>query len=297
MSFAILRTEKLKDWGGISASLQHTFRERLTPNADENRTGRNAHIGGNSSEQVLQKIKDGLPKKYRADCVKCVEYLITASPEWFAQANEQERLQYFHTAQEWLKERHGADNVKYVGIHVDETTPHLVAYVVPIDERGKLNCKAFLGGREKLSQMQSDFAERVQKFGLKRGVEGSKTKHQRVKRFYGHLEQETPRMTMDDISPKLLKKGIFQDTYEDDQVVVDRVNAKMQAILDHKTAEINDLRKKLGETQAKLQKTQQELSKMRFNAEIKQTQDKLREQQKNRSMSDLGRSKGFGFGR
>ena len=94
--------------------------------------------------------------------------------------------------------------------------------------------------------MQSDFAERVKKFGLKRGVEGSKAKHQRVKRFYGHLEQETPKMTMEDITPKLLKKGLFQDTYEDDQIVVDRVNAKMQAILDHKTAQINDLRQKLG---------------------------------------------------
>ena len=212
--------------------------------------------------------------------MKCVEYLITASPEWFSQANEQERLQYFHTAQEWLKERHGADNVKYVGIHLDETTPHLVAYIVPIDERGKLNCKAFLGGREKLSQMQSDFAERVKKFGLKRGVEGSKAKHQRVKRFYGHLEQETPKMTMEDITPKLLKKGLFQDTYEDDQIVVDRVNAKMQAILDHKTAQINDLRQKLGETQAKLQKTQQELSKMRFNEQMKQSQVKIQEKQK-----------------
>ena len=297
MSFAILRTTKLKDWGNISASLQHTFRERLTPNADENRTGLNAHIGGNNSEQILQKIKDGLPDKYRADCVKCVEYLITASPEWFAQANDQERLQYFHTAQEWLKERHGADNVKYVGIHVDETTPHLVAYVVPIDGRGKLNCKAFLGGREKLSKMQSDFAERVQKFGLKRGVEGSKAKHQRVKRFYGHLEQEMPRMTVQDITPQLLKKGIFQDTYEDDRVVIDRVNAKMQAILDHKTAQINDLKQKLGETQAKLQKTQQELSRMRFNEQMKQSQAKAQEKLKNRSMDDLGRSKGFGLGR
>lgn len=297
MSFAILRTTKLKDWGNISASLQHTFRERLTPNADDNRTKLNAHIGGNNSEQVLQKIRDGLPAKYRADCVKCVEYLITASPEWFAQADEQERLKYFHTAQKWLKERHGADNVKYVGVHVDETTPHLVAYVVPIDQRGKLNCKAFLGGREKLSQMQSDFAERVQHFGLKRGVEGSKAKHQRVKRFYGHLEQETPKMTLKDITPQLLKKGLFQDTYEDDQVVIDRVNAKMLAILDHKTAQINDLKQKLGETQAKLQKTQQELSKMRLSEQMKQNQAKAQEKLKNLSVDDLGRSKGFGFGR
>lgn len=265
MSFAILRTSKLKDWGNISASLQHTFRERKTLNADDSRTAFNTHIGANTANQALAKIRDGLPEKYRADCVKCVEYLITASPEWFSQADEQQRLRYFHTAQEWLKERHGADNVKYVGIHVDEKTPHMIAYVVPIDERGKLNCKAFLGGREKLSRMQSDFAERVQKFGLDRGIKGSKAQHQRVKRFYGHLEQENAQLTVEDISPQLLKKGIFQNTYEEDQVVLDRVNEKVQAILDAKTAQISDLTKRLGETKAKLEKTQQELAKVRFN--------------------------------
>ena len=79
--------------------------------------------------------------------------------------------------------------------------------------------------------------------------------------------------------------------------MVDRVNAKMQAILDHKTAQINDLRQKLGETQAKLQKTQQELSKMRFNEQMKQSQVKIQEKQKNLSMDDLKRSKWFGLGR
>ena len=78
--------------------------------------------------------------------------------------------------------------------------------------------------------------------------------------------------------------------------MVDRVNAKMQAILDHKTAQINDLRQKL-ETQAKLQKTQQELSKMRFNEQMKQSQAKIQEKQKNLSMDDLKRSKWFGLGR
>ena len=79
--------------------------------------------------------------------------------------------------------------------------------------------------------------------------------------------------------------------------MVDRVNAKMQAILDHKTAQINDLRQKLGETQAKLQKTQQELSKMRFNEQMKQSQVKIHGKTKNLSMDDLKRSKWFGLGR
>ncbi|WP_252513350.1 plasmid recombination protein [Acinetobacter nosocomialis] len=31
-------------------------------------------------------------------------------------------------------------------MHRDETTPHLVAYVVPIDSKGNLNCREFLAG-------------------------------------------------------------------------------------------------------------------------------------------------------
>ena len=58
-----------------------------------------------------------------------------------------------------------------VSIHRDETTPHLIAYVVPLDEAtGKLNAKKWLGGRAKMSQMQSDFADQVRSLGLeKRG--------------------------------------------------------------------------------------------------------------------------------
>nr|CRY95816.1 hypothetical protein [uncultured prokaryote] len=247
MNYAILRTKKLKEWGNICASLEHNFRERLTPNADENRTAQNIHIGGNSTDEVRKKIEDGLPQKYRADCVKCIEYLITASPEWFGRVNEYAKQKYFDNAIEWLKERHGAENVKCISIHNDETTPHLVAYVVPLDERGKLNCKKFLGGKKVLSDMQSDFAERVgKKLLLSRGVEGSKAKHQRVKRFYGELKNtDTPKLTYEDLRPQLLKKGLFKDTYEDDSVVIARVNKRMSEILEHKNAEIFNLKKEV----------------------------------------------------
>ncbi|WP_419851934.1 plasmid recombination protein [Actinobacillus pleuropneumoniae] len=39
-------------------------------------------------------------------------------------------------------------------MHNDESTPHLVAYVVPLDERGKLNAKKWLGGKKLMNEMQ-----------------------------------------------------------------------------------------------------------------------------------------------
>ena len=34
--------------------------------------------------------------------------------------------------EKWLEERHGKENIVAISIHHDETTPHLVAYAVPI---------------------------------------------------------------------------------------------------------------------------------------------------------------------
>lgn len=66
------------------------------------------------------------------------------------------------------------------GIQLDETTPHLVVYVVPIDKKGKLNCR-HLNGRDKMTAMQTDFANVAgAKYGLQRGQEGSKAKHEEV---------------------------------------------------------------------------------------------------------------------
>ncbi|HBH8326678.1 TPA: plasmid recombination protein [Escherichia coli] len=247
MSYAILRTKKLKEWGNICASLEHNFRERLTPNADENRTAKNVHIGGNSTEEIRQKIEQGLPQKYRADCVKCIEYLITASPEFFKERSSETQQKYFDNAIEWLKERHGAENVKCVSIHNDESTPHLVAYVVPIDERGKLNAKKWLGGKKLLSEMQDDFNEKVGSISmLFRGVKGSKAKHQRVQRFYGELDEtQRPKLSVDDLEPRVIREGFLGigEKVETTQDIANRVGDKINALFDFKNAELHKMRK------------------------------------------------------
>lgn len=190
-AFVILRTTKINSFGGMSASLQHTFRERETPNADPERGKENEIlIGRDSAEGVVQAWKDQAPEKVRKNAVLAIEYLVTASPEAMAQMGRADQDRYFARAVDWLKERHGPENILSAVIHRDETTPHLTAMVMPKDGRGKLNAREFLGGREKLRQMQSEFTDRVGRaHGLERGIEGSKAKHQRVQSFYGALDR------------------------------------------------------------------------------------------------------------
>lgn len=73
--------------------------------------------------------------------------MITASPEWKGWDDDRQK-EYFDQAKQWLEQQHGKQNVVATSIHRDETTPHLIAYVVPLDqETGRLNAKNFLAAR------------------------------------------------------------------------------------------------------------------------------------------------------
>lgn len=179
--FAILRTAKLKNFGGLAASGQHNFRERETQNADAERTHLNVTAGARNTAELTRAVAERLPEKRRKDAVIAIEYLITASPEHFG-ANWRESgengMAYFSDALEWLKKRHGEQNIVAATIHLDESTPHMAAYVVPLTKDGRLSAKDFVGGRSALSKMQTSFAQDVgQRHGLQRGVEKSKAVH------------------------------------------------------------------------------------------------------------------------
>lgn len=226
MGFAILRTQKLKSPGAVRRSMKHAFRAQDTPNADMARTPENTHIGAQSVDEGMAAFNAALPDKYRKNAVLAVEYLMTASPEAMHTKDRASQDAYFADALDWLKAKHGAENVIYAGIHRDESTPHMYAYVVPVDpETGRLNCRRFLGGAKALNEMQSDFAAKVgQRHGLERGIEGSKARHTTVKQYYAALNRpEHTHVTPDLVVAKQLKKGLFSSTHESPDVVAERV--------------------------------------------------------------------------
>jgi len=189
-AYCILRAEKLSEPGNIVSSAKHTFREIPTPNADPTRTHLNQTFGAKSAAAVWAAIKARLPAKMRKDSVLCIEYLITASPEWFDTVTTKQRNAYFNSAMRWLEARHGKANIVCFNLQLDEKSPHLVAYVVPLTADGRLAAKDFLGGRKVLRDMQTHFAEVVGKpAGLQRGVEGSKAPHTTAKQYAAALQK------------------------------------------------------------------------------------------------------------
>lgn len=187
--YAILRTKKLKSSEDINASVSHTLRTIETKNA--NKLIKNLQVYGN--ENIVKNISDRLDEvrethgsKIRKDAVLCMEILQTASPEFFKK-DDIDIDSWVDENVRFLKEKYGKNLISCT-LHLDETTPHIASYIIPEFE-GKLNCKHYLGGTKKLRELQDDYASSMSKFGLKRGIEGSKAKHVTIKQYYSELNK------------------------------------------------------------------------------------------------------------
>ena len=206
--YAILRTEKLKTAGNLGGLNSHLTRSINVPNADPDLTKYNSVLVGTKdlNADVNNRIaQEGITP--RKNAVLAVEHLITTSPEFFeglqkvkndkgqtvlrADEKTKDNLQEFENrAIEWLNNRYETVNVVNVTLHMDEKTPHIHAVIVPIDGKGKLNARAYFGGREKMKAMQDSFAKEMAPLGLERGVKGSKARHVAVKEFYSRLNNQ-----------------------------------------------------------------------------------------------------------
>ena len=209
MAFAIMRAKKLNSMGGVAASLQHCYRERNTPNADDSRTAENDHRAAQSTDEAMGKLRELLPEKRRKDAVLMVEYVMTASPEWWTEATSEQQADFFDQAHKWLAEKYGADRIVTATIHRDETSPHLSAFVVPLTADGRLSAKDFIGNRSKMTADQTSFAKAVQHLGLERGIERSRATHTSIKQHYAAIEKGTKSevtITPEALEPRAYKR-------------------------------------------------------------------------------------------
>jgi hypothetical protein len=120
---------------------------------------------------------------------------MSTSPEAEFLSNKKKIEDWAKDSIDWLKKEFGKENIIKSQLHLDETTPHLHTFIVPIKDK-KLNCKYFLGTREKLSKLQTNYHKKIEKYGVQRGLEGSKATHLDIKKFYAllneALEKELP---------------------------------------------------------------------------------------------------------
>lgn len=213
---AIARIAKLHR-NDLSGSGSHTLRQRQTPNADSDR--QNLRLLGPDDpnvklqDLVMAKIAEHpQQRKIRTDAVYCVEVLLSASPEYFRPAQpeqygdyEPERLQaWVDASMQWLQKRY-KNRLVLAELHLDESTPHIEAYLVPLDEDEQLNCRSLFGGREKMSEFQNSYAAAMAPLEIARGIPGSRADHHKIKRFYENINRSETldaELTIDQLKAK-----------------------------------------------------------------------------------------------
>ncbi len=190
--YAVMRFAKLKTMGQVGALGRHNERERETRNADEARRGDNVRLAGTGDWCAdVQARLDTVPT-VRANAALALEYVMTASKEFYADADRDKLATWTERSMVWLRERFGAENVVAAVLHKDELTPHIQAVVVPITEAGRLSATHYVDGAEKLHEMQTSYARAVEDLGLVRGVQGSVATHQTVQEYYAKIQEPTP---------------------------------------------------------------------------------------------------------
>jgi len=190
--FAVMRCAKLKTMGEVGALGQHNERERETRNADPERLQDNERLAGSGNWCADVQVRLDTVPLVRINAVLALEYVLTASKEFFADGDQARLAAWRDASMAWLRDTYGEKNVVAAVLHRDEITPHIQAVVVPIDEQGRLSARHFINGAEKLHAQQSSYAHAVEHLGLQRGVRGSVADHQEVQAFYSKIQEPTP---------------------------------------------------------------------------------------------------------
>jgi len=196
MAYAILRVEKIKTAQQGAAKTAHNYRLRETPNADAERKPWNQEYINTAERNYWELATERIEEagaKVRPDSVRAMEVILTASPEAF-QRDEQGRVGDVRGSQwaaaniAFLQAKFGKENVVAMTLHQDELTPHFQAVVVPITTDGRLSAKDLFNPKT-LRQIQTDYAQAMKPFGLERGVEHSRAKHETMRHVYGVQER------------------------------------------------------------------------------------------------------------
>jgi hypothetical protein len=172
--------------------------------------------------------------------VRAIRIMLSGSPEEMKQIAEAGRLDdWCKDNVDWLQKTFGNENLVSAVLHLDEKTPHIHATVVPIvtGERRKANaekdndkkkyrkknldaarlCADDVMARDKLKSYQDSYAQRMQVYGLQRGIEGSEARHITTQQFYRdlHLQNETLKEEVEDLTKQKQEVyGKVRDMYD-----------------------------------------------------------------------------------
>ncbi len=184
MSYAIMRWAKVTSQAQADKATGHNYRTDRVPNADEQAPHPNVELvnttGRGYWELAEERIAEVVTRKVRDDQVRCMEVILTASPEFFerdadGRAVDMSQSQWLKDQLTFLEKTFGKENVLSCTLHQDEKSPHVHAVIAPITEDGRLSAKLLFNPKT-MTDYQSQYAEAMAVHGLVRGIEQNEHK-------------------------------------------------------------------------------------------------------------------------
>ncbi len=204
----------------------HIERRVIAPNVDSTRTHLNRELVelpegvAARDEAIAYRIRSaGIKRKITSDQVRAVRVMMSGTHRDMMKIQQDGRMdEWCNDSMEWLYRTFGRENTVSAVLHMDETTPHIHATIVPIvtGERRKAKQKQTEGkrsyrkkadaarlcaddvlNRDKLTGYHDDYAKVMEKYGLQRGVRGSEARHVTTTQYYRDLERQTGELETD----------------------------------------------------------------------------------------------------
>ena len=285
--YAILRTEKIKTWEHLAEVGKHN--NRLIPaNTVPGAMPPTELVPGpdDLTERVRARHKK-LGVAHEKEKVIAIEVLMTASPEWWAAADDWQKKEFIEQSAKSLHDKFGKGVVS-ISVHTDESTPHIQAVVVPVyqdivKKRGRkpttqegiakrareeaaaprvwrISYHRVLGGSpEVLAAYQTEYHSYVKHLGLARGEDtvGKGIKHTTLKDYAKRLEAEKDRLAA-------LKKQLVdeREEFEEDKLFFEAASQRLiddlqifridKARLDARERQLNERAQELDEREGSL---------------------------------------------
>lgn len=209
-NYNILRTGKVKSKSQITNAAEHNFRLRIQTNIDGSKSHLNQllfnslDVSTKDATDLQKKLTEHyltLGIKEKKDNVLMMEFVVSASPDFFSKKSSPEINKWADHQVKFFKKEFG-DQLKIAVLHLDEKTPH-IHFMVSTEQKTKKVYKNRYGTTEKetwslnakrynpefLRELHDRHAEHNKKLGLRRGVKGSMRKHKSLKEFYAIVDK------------------------------------------------------------------------------------------------------------
>ena len=205
----------------------HIERRVIASNVDPTRTHLNRELVQLSEgvterdEAIAHRIKSaGIKRKITPDQVRAIRVMLSGTHEDMMKIQQDGRIdEWCDDSMQWLHKTFGKENTVSAVLHMDETTPHIHATIVPIvtGERRKAKQKKQTEGkrtyrkktdaarlcaddvlnRDRLVAYHDDYAKVMERYGLQRGVRGSEARHTTTAQYYRDLKRQTGELETD----------------------------------------------------------------------------------------------------